>query len=445
MADVVHPLNGTPSDVPMRVSPIKPVTDDPVTTDDDSDLDFDLDSLDDEPAPRLSRGNTNSRVITDPTSGASANPPTHPFLRKASSSVDEKVDDWIRTSRHRLLADASVDGAPDLCRALVVYKAVGPAGAQTDTDEAGGGGGGGCGGSRGEAGGDPTPSPMAGSDSGDGIAVAGAGTARARGAAKKEQFAGSSTAEATGSTGGGGGRNGDANSRQRAASHGLAGLCVSPSGGDDAGGAMSDRSDATGKGLADEMEVDAATEGAEVLEPFSDDQPDELPGLTRVGTSRGIPTPELTPEWAAQARVSSEVSRASLCLHEGDGVGWFPRAAADISRARHPPDAARRYSRAHSDLRVDFRFCFAVFIGRESERPRLVSPASGRRLKKYVSTIGCRDNRKISSTQHYSTVCYRRGHVLEHVYAVRGIDIEVLIDRLFLYGCDHCGLFCLIT
>ncbi|CAN0175607.1 unnamed protein product, partial [Hapterophycus canaliculatus] len=69
--------------------------------------------------------------------GAAGGPPTpHPFLRSASSAADEKLDDWVRTTRHRMLADASVNSAPDLCRALILYKPVGPTALSTASNAA---------------------------------------------------------------------------------------------------------------------------------------------------------------------------------------------------------------------------------------------------------------------------------------------------------------------
>lgn len=203
---------------------------------------------------------------------ASGGPPTpHPFVRSASSAVDEKLDDWVRTSRHRMLADASVNSAPDLCRALILYKPVtalaasasggaapaegggGPASADSDDDD-------------GEGGGDPTPSPQSGGDGGGETAPSAAARLRVMAAGFRAiaargvepismQSAGSSTAEATGFTGGGKRTTGQSHvyvngvmndhAHDRHHHHRVAGslfgrlprgLCTAESGGDDAGG-----------------------------------------------------------------------------------------------------------------------------------------------------------------------------------------------------------------
>lgn len=284
-----------------------------------------------------------------PAGAAGGGPPTpHPFLRSASSAADEKVDDWVRTSRHRMLADASVNSAPDLCRALILYKPVGPSVPSTASEAATT-----CEGEDGdgEGGGDPTPSPQAGGDGGGEIAPAvGAGLgatkrgAEQRGPDGSEQSAGSSTAEAAGFTGGGGRTDqpnsyGNGHTNQRVAGSLFAprsrGLCTTQSGGDAAGGArvvrdsnssssgmllareesvemMQARSDsdvdraaAAAASSTDAMEMDAAgDEGVGGNRESWDMAPPEAPVLTRVGTSRGAPTPELTPERAAWARVS---------------------------------------------------------------------------------------------------------------------------------------------
>lgn len=266
--------------------------------------DDDLDLLDDAPAPMLSRGATNDG------SGAGGRPMPHPFRRSASSTVDAKVDDWVRTSRQRLLADASVDHSPAKCRALIVYKPLPLAG--VEGDEAGGG----CGEGGLEGGGDPTPSPRTCGDDGGETAVG----SRAQASARSEQCPGSSTAEATGSTGGGE-SNGHVDGGRAPGSF-LAsprGLCTAPSGGDDAGGAMSDASE-RGGGSADSMEMAMDGDEEDGVAPWQGAQPPELPALTRVGTSRGAPTPTLTPEWAAQARVSPGFQNGVLFSTRRRGV-----------------------------------------------------------------------------------------------------------------------------
>lgn len=290
----------------------------------------------------------------------------HPFKRaaSASSAVDEKVEDWVRSSRHRMLADASMNSSPDLCRALVVYKpltpplgpSVPPAAAaaaeesgEEDTDESG------------EGGGDPTPSPQTGGDDGGKTAPSAAG--RGLGAINPnpggrrstftEQSAGSSTAEAAvaGAFVGGKARartktragfaNGFTNSFANSKHHAV-GLCTAQSGGDDAGGGtmlfaredsgqMRDDGDvgrcggssasvsASASALAstdadaDAMDLDAAgddgvgagvaTVGSATWEMPPPLPPASAPALTRSGTSRGAPTPDLTPERVAWARV----------------------------------------------------------------------------------------------------------------------------------------------
>lgn len=253
---------------------------------DDDDEDFD----DEPPAPPLSRGNSEGSLGT-----AGGRPTPHPFVRTAScavDAVDDKVDDWVRSSRHRLLADASVDSAPDLCRALILYKPLPRAGVDGEED-----------GSGGEGGGDPTPPPRSDGDE------TGVSSSRAHGkaaAVNVEQSAGSGTAEAAGSTGGGG-SSGLVFNGGNGVSGGMFGprhsaACVAPSGGDDAGGAMSDGSEGE-----DAMDTTTAEDNDGDL---GQEMPAEASVLTRTGTSRGLPTPELTPEWAARARVS----RVSISL-----------------------------------------------------------------------------------------------------------------------------------
>lgn len=251
--------------------------------------DDDGEYLDIEPsAPPLSLGNSEGK------SGAAGGRRFHPLLRAASSSVDDKVDDWVRSSRHRLLADASVDSAPDLCLAMILYKPL--PGAAGDGDEDGSGG---------EGGGDPTPSPRS---DGDETSVSAARTHKQAAASGVEQCAGSGTAEAKGSTGGGG-SSGLAFNGGDGVNGGIFGArnsaaCVAPSGGDDAGGAMSDGSEG-------EDAMDTTTAEDDDSEP-GQEMPAEPAVLTRMGTSRGAPTPELTPEWAARARVSP-VNVSLLC------------------------------------------------------------------------------------------------------------------------------------
>ena len=262
------------------------------THDADEDEDnVDLESLDDVPGPRLSWDDT------DGSQGAGGGPTPHPFLRTASSNVDEKVDDWVRESRHRLVADASANAAPDLSRALILYKPVQSSGGESD--EEGGGG---------EGGGDPTPSPQTGGDGGNEITT-GVGSENTRGRpclGRNEQCAGSGTAEgSSGPAGGGGGGSAHVNGlHSRAAGLFAAprGLCTAVSGGDDAGGTVFYSGSARGGASADEMELDGAKEEGGAQAQWVE-FPEE-PGLSRVGSTRGAPTPELTPEWVAQARVS---------------------------------------------------------------------------------------------------------------------------------------------
>lgn len=250
----------------------------------------DLESLDDVPSPRLSRGDT------DGSQGGGGGPTPHPFLRTASSTVDEKVDDWVRESRHRLVADASTNAVPDLSRALILYKPVQSSGGEGHE-----------GGGDGEGGGGPTPSPRTGGDGGDEITAAGAGSgiAREHPLPRNEQCAGSSTAEgSSGPAGSGGGGSAHVNGFPSAnLFRQPRGLCTAVSGGDDAGGAVFYGGEARGGVSADEMELDGAREegGGEGQQWLQ--FPDQ-PGLSRVGSTRGAPTPELTPEWVARARVS---------------------------------------------------------------------------------------------------------------------------------------------
>ncbi|CAN0107455.1 unnamed protein product [Laminaria digitata] len=265
---------------------------------DDGDSD-DFESLDDVPPPRLSRGDTDS------SQGGGGGPTPHPFLRTSSSTVDEKVDDWVRESRHRLVADASTDAAQDLSRALILYKPVQPSG---DEGHEGGG--------DGEGGGGPTPSPRTGGDGGDEInsAAAGAGSpgnARERTLARNGQCAGSGTAEgSSGPAGGGGGGSAHVNGLHSPPASLFGpprGLCTAVSGGDDAGGAVLHAGEARGGVTADEMELDGAREEGDGPGQWDQFPVPEQPELSRVGSTRGAPTPELTPEWVARVRASSRM------------------------------------------------------------------------------------------------------------------------------------------
>lgn len=296
------------------------------TDDDDSDVD-------DSPAPFLSRVGSGGKQSQLP----------HPLKRSATSPVDEKVEDWLRTSRHRLLADASVGAAQDQCRAITVYNPLPlPGGATTgEEDEAGGDG---------EAGGDPTPSPGVTGNDGDERAAVSAfcaassssgspasalNTAQVCSAAGGAglgavQSAGSGTAEAatTGSCGG------DRNCGRSGGDHVFRGGGVGPRGlqtggglahsaADIAAGPMTDEDDEVGNGGATVSSV-APTTGAliaatSVNDAMEDDEAmgvlpemSTQPELTRVGTSRGVPTPEITPQWVALARVSCWRSFCSL-------------------------------------------------------------------------------------------------------------------------------------
>lgn len=281
--------------------------------DDDSDVD-------DAPAPFLSRGKYRTGATLNSLGGGSAQAQhLHPFHRSTTSPVDEKVDDWVRTSRHRLLADVSVGAAPGLCRALTVYKPLSIFGGREsgDDDEEDDGR---------EAGGDPTPSPRAsGNGGGEGVAfsssadssgvstkrtlsVTGWGSGNESGNDVQTPGIGSSEAAATA----GGGRN--RSHKQFIFGVGSEGRAVQTGGGsahsaaDDAAGRMEDVGESVGAGVVSSMQdLDAM----DMVSPADDDSMGLLrdspiqPALTRVGTSRGVPTPELTPEWAALARVRS--------------------------------------------------------------------------------------------------------------------------------------------
>lgn len=252
-----------------------------------------LSSHDETPASAPSTP-SNDSVDTDdddeldgPRKGSRTLPTVLSFRQTLGSVADKRVDDWVRTSRQRMLADVSVASATDVCRALIPYKPLKLSG--IEGDEAGGGN---------EGGGDPTPPPQSGGNDEDEAAVP---TARAQLPARNEQSAGSSTAEAARATAGesAGGRHG--------ASVALfappQGICTSPSGADDAGGTMCVIPPRATYG--DAMEVaspgdeDAAAGGPWLPSPPTVEHID----LTRVGSSRGAPTPELTPEWVAQVRV----------------------------------------------------------------------------------------------------------------------------------------------
>lgn len=250
-------------------APLTP-SNDSVDTDDDDDLD-------------------------DARKGSRTLPTILSFRQTAGSVADKRVDDWVRTSRQRMQADVSVASATDVCRALIPYKPLKLPG--IEGDEAGGGN---------EGGGDPTPPPQSGGSDEDEAAVP---TARAQLPARNEQSAGSSTAEAARATAGesAGGRHGESAGGRHGATVALftpsQGICTSPSGADDAGGTMCVVSPRTTDG--DAMEVaspgdeDAAAGGPWLSGPPTVEQIE----LTRVGSSRGAPTPELTPEWVAQVRV----------------------------------------------------------------------------------------------------------------------------------------------
>lgn len=310
----------------------------------------------------------------DAATEASGGPPTpHPIIRSASSMVDEKVDDWVRTSRHRMLADASVNSAPDLCRALILYKPVTALPPSISDGAASAEGGGGAAvaegdGDDGEGGGDPTPSPQSEGDGGGETAPfagapAGLRAMAARGVEQSStQSAGSSTAEAAGFTGGGerttgqshgypSGVTNDHHTNGRHHHHRVAGslfgtlprgLCTAQSGGDDAGGTMLMRNDSSASMLSgvedsgatvatrddgnvgrgrvpvqaasvDAMDMDAGGDqgaggaGGEGVLASLESEPPEPPVLTRVGTSRGVPTPDLTAERVSWARVRCTV------------------------------------------------------------------------------------------------------------------------------------------
>ncbi|CAM9507529.1 unnamed protein product [Ectocarpus fasciculatus] len=335
----------------------------------------------------------------DASSSVGGGPPTpHPFLRSTSSAVDEKVDDWVRTSRHRMLADASVNSAPDLCRALIPYRPVAglappsaAPGADSTEDEEGRA----SGYDSGEAGGDPTPSPQAGGDGGGDTAPAaatgaGLGAVMLGGEGGCEQSAGSSTAEAAGFAGTGGrtgshshgyanDSGGEAGSdqgqgRNHHHHHHVAGslfgppprgLCTAQSGGDDAGGALMMRDDSSSSSAAAMREdseaamrlrdgddggrgggvlpasaatAAAAAAGADAMDMDGTDMapPDPLP-LSRIGSSRGAPTPELTPERAAWARAAPQRRREARGEDDPDEI-------AGATNAR-PPLTAQSWAR----------------------------------------------------------------------------------------------------
>ncbi|CAM9563044.1 unnamed protein product, partial [Ectocarpus sp. 4 AP-2014] len=308
------------------------------------------------------------------TSSVGGGPPTpHPFLRSTSSAIDEKVDDWVRTSRHRMLADASVNSAPDLCRALIAYQPVAglmPSAAPV-ADSTGDEEGRASGYDSGEAGGDPTPSPQAGGDGGGDTAPTAAATAGAGlgavmlgGERGCEQSAGSSTAEAAGFAGaggrtgghphgyangnGGGGRSDQGKGRNHHHHHHVAGslfgppprgLCTAQSGGDDAGGALMMHDDSGAASMREGNEAAmifrdgdaggrgdgalpaAAAASADAMDMDETDMapPDAIP-LSRIGSSRGAPTPELTPERAAWARAAPQRRREARGEEDPDEI-----------------------------------------------------------------------------------------------------------------------------
>ncbi|CAM9330481.1 unnamed protein product [Ectocarpus sp. 13 AM-2016] len=311
------------------------------------------------------------------TSSAGGGPPTpHPFLRSTSSAIDEKVDDWVRTSRHRMLADASINSAPDLCRALIPYQPVaGLMPSAPAADSAGDEEGRASGYDSGEAGGDPTPSPQAGGDGGGetaptaaAAASAGLGAVMLGGGRGREQSAGSGTAEAagfagaggrtgghphgyaSGNGGGGGSDQGKGRNHHRHHHHDVAGslfgppprgLCTAQSGGDDAGGALMMRDDSGVTSMREDSEAAmrlqdgdagergdgalpaaaAASADAEAMDMDGTDMapPDPIP-LSRIGSSRGAPTPELTPERAAWARAAPQRRREARGEEDPDEI-----------------------------------------------------------------------------------------------------------------------------
>lgn len=298
MADI-QLSSSSPSDfarVPPRYDTnVEDIADDP---------DDDLDDLDGTPAPRLSRGTTAGMGSS---LGGEVPGILHPFLQQTASTVaDERVDDWIRTSRQRLHADASVDGPSDLCRALILYKPVALAEGAEEGAVAQGGG-------------DPTHPPQCGGSDGD-EAAAVAGVAGALSPPTPEQSAGSNPAEAADQKGEAGKgenrRSGHLAVGDRVHSAGAqlkqsTGLSTASSSRYDTEGAAMSDSDEVGDMLADEMELTASAaqagdgNGGREMWRSDDAVVEEVPGLARMGTSRGMPTPELTPEWAAHARVSN--------------------------------------------------------------------------------------------------------------------------------------------
>lgn len=205
----------------------------------------DFEELDvDTPAPRLSREKT---PTNENTWGL-----THPFQRRNSSLVDDKVEEMVRESRQRLMSETSSGASPQHSRALIVYSPL-PLPGSADNDEDRGGS-------------DSSPTP--------------------RVHANGFQHAGSETSE-SGST---------------------VTACKSGNGGAreqnvTAGGVLhsADRGAGTASIVNDTEAMSVDEDGAEGV-PVDEDTP-EPPTLTRMGTSRGRPTPYLTPEWAARARV----------------------------------------------------------------------------------------------------------------------------------------------
>lgn len=257
--------------------------------DEDDDSDWDPIEDTDTPAPKLSRGSTHGGTTTPSGSESFSRP--HPFHRSSSSPVDEKLEDWVRTSRHRLLADASLVTAPERCRALTVYKPLpmpGVGGEDSEEDEGGGA---------------PTPSPRVSSGN-DGDEEAASQETRPqspRGERCGAQCAGSGSAEGAAATGGG------RNTADLIGQRGVQSGGTLAHSADDAGGSMSDVWNNEGRVAA------AAVVDAMDMAPPPQDDYDVSMGpwqgvvaqsvLTRTGTSRGAPTPELTPEWVARARV----------------------------------------------------------------------------------------------------------------------------------------------
>lgn len=267
-------------------SPAPPFS--PLTASSDDD-DTDLEDLDvDKPAPRLYRLRKQSRSVKG--SGKGQSSLANVFQRGSASAVDEKVDEMVRSSRHRLLAEASVDSAPDLCRALIVYKPMPLAGSADCGD--------------GEAGGDPTPAPPSDSqqDAHEKEVDSSASDDKRSRRGGGVQYAGSGTSETSATPGG---ERPGARGRGERGSQSGGGVAHSA---DDGAGVMSDvdldLDEAEGSPAPmDVMEVTTAVSCEDDgLGPWQGHV--TPPVLTREGTSRGAPTPGLTPELVELARVS---------------------------------------------------------------------------------------------------------------------------------------------